>query len=732
MKKLFFLVALAFMTVTANAQAVIAEIDWTQRSEYLDLWYSTDYATVTVEQGTGLIIDNSSDGTTNYWEPQVPIIGHIPVIDEGEDYQVKFQFNSPVAGELRLDFCSWDGSSATHVKVFEVAAGDNDLTIDFEDYPTPCIDAMIFYQCGKLPGRHIIKNVKIVGPEPTPYDPTDICYNFTAEAKVAEVISNTQNPYSGIVEIPSKVTHEGEEYSVTKIGDNAFEGCSLLGSVTIPNSVTSIGEQAFYGCSGLTSVEIPNSVTSIGEDAFRGCSGLTSVEIPSSVTTIGEWAFQGCSGLTSVEIPSSVTSIGEEAFRGCSGLTSVKVESGNMTYDSRDNCNAIIETSSNTLIMGFKNTIIPNSVTSIGYCAFDCCSGLTSIEIPNSVTTIGGCAFLFCSGLTSIKIPNSVTYIGSWAFADCAELTDVYCYAENVPSTNTDAFNDSYPEYITLHVPAGSISAYSETAPWNSFKAIVAIEETGETYTLTYKVDGEEYKTYSLKEGEAIAAEDEPTKDGYEFSGWSEIPQYMPANNLTIVGSFDLIADYDEIKIGSTGKATFSSKYDLDFSAVEGLKAYTATGYENEDATVWLSRVLRVPAGTGLMVKGDAGTYKVPHTTSASYYTNLFKANTGGQISIGETDGEWTNYYLSGGQFKKVNGSANIGHKKCYLQLPSRFFSKTRSIEVVYDDEEVTGINGQWIMDKDSDAWYNINGLRISQPTKKGLYIHNGKKVVIK
>ena len=162
MKKLFTLVAMAFMAVSANAQAVIAEIDWTERSEYLDLWYSTDYATVTVEQGTGLIIDNASDGTTNYWEPQVPMIGHIATIDEGGQYQVKFQFESPVAGELRLDFCSWDGSSATHAKIFDVAAGANDMTIDFEDYPTPCTDAMIFYQCGKLPGRHIVKKVQVI------------------------------------------------------------------------------------------------------------------------------------------------------------------------------------------------------------------------------------------------------------------------------------------------------------------------------------------------------------------------------------------------------------------------------------------------------------------------------------------------------------------------------------------------------------------------------------------
>ena len=153
--------------MTANAQAVVAEIDWTQRSEYLDLWYS-DLATVSVEQGTGLIIDCAADGTGNYWEPQVPMIGHIAEITEGGQYQVKFTAQSPVAGELRLDFCSWDGTGATHSKIFEVTTEMQEYVIDFEDYPTECTDAMIFYQCGKLPGRHIIQNVQVLDLEGEP------------------------------------------------------------------------------------------------------------------------------------------------------------------------------------------------------------------------------------------------------------------------------------------------------------------------------------------------------------------------------------------------------------------------------------------------------------------------------------------------------------------------------------------------------------------------------------
>lgn len=245
---------------------------------------------------------------------------------------------------------------------------------------------------------------------------------------------------------------------VTSIGDYAFYGCPGLISVTIPNSVTSIGNSAFDNCSCLTSITIPNSVTSIGNRAFQYCSGITSIIIPNCVTSIGYNAFWGCRGLTSIIIPNSVTSIGNSAFGGCSDLTSIKVETGNEYYDSRNDCNAIIRKSDNTLVCGCMNTVIPNSVTSIGGSAFANCSGLASIIIPNNVTSIGNNAFASCSALTSIEvesgnayydsrngcnaiirksdntlisgcmntvIPNSVMCIGADAFEGCTGLTSV-------------------------------------------------------------------------------------------------------------------------------------------------------------------------------------------------------------------------------------------------------------------------------------------------------------------
>ena len=186
--------------------------------------------------------------------------------------------------------------------------------------------------------------------------------------------------------------------SVTSIGDYAFRGCSSLTSITIPDSVTSIGSSVFRGCSSLTSIAIGNGVTSIGVSAFGGCSSLTSITIPDSVTSIGDRAFSGCSSLTSIKIPDSVTSIGVSAFGGCSSLTSIK---------------------------------IPDSVISIGYQAFFGCSSLTSIMIPEDVTSIGDSAFFGCSRLTSITIPDSVTSFGRGAFSGCSSLTSIIVTGSN-------------------------------------------------------------------------------------------------------------------------------------------------------------------------------------------------------------------------------------------------------------------------------------------------------------
>ena len=222
--------------------------------------------------------------------------------------------------------------------------------------------------------------------------------------------------------LTSIVVEEGNpRYKTTQNGNGIIDKTTntlIAGDQTtsIPKDVINIGEYAFHSCDALTSITIPDSVTSIGNGAFWACKALTSVTIPNSVTSIGKDAFYYCKALTSVTLPNSVTSIGQEAFAWCNNLTSITVANGNTVYDSRNNCNAIIETSTNTLVVGCQSTIIPNSVRRIGNSAFSRCSSLSSVVIPDSVTSIGSFAFTGCSSLTSVTIPNSVTSIGEYAF----------------------------------------------------------------------------------------------------------------------------------------------------------------------------------------------------------------------------------------------------------------------------------------------------------------------------
>ena len=239
------------------------------------------------------------------------------------------------------------------------------------------------------------------------------------------------------------------ENGVTSIGEDAFIWCTSLSSVTIPDSVTEIGNSAFqfcYGlkniklpkhlktieyltfeyCSSLKSVLLPEELKTIENNAFYGCGSLESIPFPAGLSKIEEYAFEGCHSLKELYIRENLTSIDRSAFLHCSGLETIQVASGNKAYDSRENCNALIHTASNTIIKAAVTaTFIPDGIEEIYSCAFENCKGLTNLNIPDSVTQIGSSAFQSCSNLTSLTIPSSVKYIRDNAFYSCSALTSI-------------------------------------------------------------------------------------------------------------------------------------------------------------------------------------------------------------------------------------------------------------------------------------------------------------------
>ena len=295
------------------------------------------------------------------------------------------------------------------------------------------------------------------------------------------------------------------------IGDCAFYDCSGLKSLTLPAGITSIGYKAFWNCSGLTSLTLPASITSIGSRAFDGCIRLKEVRFcindnldtyltkdhPYIDVDCGIKYYINDKEITSIEIPSSVTTLGDCVFQGCSGLTSLTLpasitEIGSFVFE---DCS------------GLTSLNLPAGITSIGWNAFSGCSGLTSLNLPAGITEICDAAFSGCSGLTSLTLPAGITSIGRAAFYGCSVLTSIYVYAEKVPKIYSDVFVGFDAKKCTLYVPMGTYDDYWLSVFGDYFENIVEFDATGIDKTTTSN-DVEEVARYSVK-GQRLSA---PTK----------------------------------------------------------------------------------------------------------------------------------------------------------------------------------------------------------------------------
>ena len=345
----------------------------------------------------------------------------------------------------------------------------------------------------------------------------DVKYNTTDEVNVVDCDNVS------LIIIPETVTYNGVTYNVTAItgtlglrnGDwcrvGAFEGCTNLTSVTLPNSVTLIDERAFYGCTSLTSINIPNNVTLIAERAFQSCSTLTSVIVGNSIISIEDSAFYACTNLTSLQLGENLERIENSAFQNCDSLISVD---------------------------------IPNSVTFVGDYAFYDCEALTSIVIGNNVTSVGKYAFAYSEALTSIIIGESVNNIGVAAFANSLfSLQNVTCLATTPPTlANNTVF--PYPNIATLTVPCGTLEAYSSpTSYWNAFFNGRISENV---YNVEVSVNDETFGSVAVESDCSTATLTATANEGYVFLSWNdgntENPRLVSlTSDTSFVANFALI-----------------------------------------------------------------------------------------------------------------------------------------------------------------------------------------------
>lgn len=553
---------------------------------------------------------------------------------------------------------------------------------------------------------------------------TGLCFKVTdAEAKEVAVtaidnltwtqMENSYPGYKGDIVVPEKVTFDNVTYSVTSVREYAFAVKSnmyaALTSVKLPESVVTLGNNAFHNCVKLMSVNIPEAVTALPNNLFNSCRSLTGVELPSGLKSIGMSAFSGCTTLTTLHIPDGVTTIGTSAFYSCSKLSTVNIPAGVTRIEGTtfSYCSSLVE--------------FPwhDGITYIGSTAFSGCSGIKEFSLPNNaqLTSIQSSVFRGCTGLTKIEIPERITSIASDAFRDCDNVATIVL-PSTLSSLNTYSFGMAYDHNLK------DVYVNSTTPPSFSGSGF-----SGYDYQVFGYADfSDPYKHYKDVVLHVPAGTAETYKSADIWKYFAEYGQIMEP----------VVDDHATVSMGAR-YATFCCTSALDFSQVEGVKAYMATSFDPEDGTLSVARIDKVPATTGLLLIADSdegGEFTIPYVEKASYCVSLLKGLTISR-ELPTTEGAYTNYILANGAngigfYRSSGGTLAAG--KAYLPLPTDLFAEAgaRSLSIVVDDQP-TAIHDRAAEVGNDGQWRSLSGTVMSgRPAKAGLYIHGGKKVIVK
>lgn len=598
------------------------------------------------------------------------------------------------------------------------------------------------------------------------------------------------------------------------IGTQAFSGCSSLKTVTLGDSVSSLGSKAFYQCSSLQEIVIPDSVKAVGEYCFSGCSSMKTAVIGDGVTTISNYAFQNCSSLPEISIPQSTTTIGDYAFSGCIQLADVIIEDRTTALSLGSNGSSALfaDCPLDSVYIGGKITY--STASSKGYSPFYRntslrsvvitdreeqvydnefygCTNLQNVTIGNGVKSIGNYAFSGCSSLEGFSFGSNMETIGAEAFSDCTNLTSITSHAAVPPTCGTQALDDINKWECVLGVPLGNADAYYAADQWKEFFFIEDVVEV-DHYVLTYVVDGEVVHTEVLKHKDPVTMLAEPTKVGYEFSGWDKTITTMPAEDVIISGTFTRLP-IENLVILDTETA-FAVDEDMECEAVTYIRDFKDTQwqalyvpfeipvteefladfevadlnnvhqYDRDDDGVTDETVIEAFKMTSGVLEAnypylirakEAGEKSITVTDAALYateensidcssvrdkftFTGTYSSLSSAELPQGE------DYYtLIEGEWQPVTEAVSLGAFRFYLKVDSRSgapAAEARSIRMRIigenGEDDTTGIDNLESTDNDGKTTviYDLQGRKVlnAETIQEGVYIINGKKVVIK